>query len=134
MIRKTGLLAVALGVTLFAAPVDAQEVKAASKQLVPDPALAKGGKSKFASSGCSACHSIGKGKIVGPDLNGVFERRTLEWIKSWLKNPGAMLETDDAAKAMLKEYNGIMMPDLKLTDDDIEALIHYIASEQKAKK
>ena len=28
---------------------------------------------------CSACHSIGGGRRVGPDLAGVMERRTKDW-------------------------------------------------------
>ena len=134
MVRKAALLVGAIGVVFIAEPASAQEVKASDGQFVADAALAKTGKSKFSSKGCNACHSIGKGKMAGPDLNGLYERRTAEWVKNWLKDPNTMLATDDQAKAMLKEYNGIKMPNLKLSDADVEALMHYIAAEQKAKK
>ena len=135
MIRKASLLAVAIGAILAAEPAGAQEVKASENgQFTPDPAKVKVGKSRFSSKGCTACHSIGKGKMAGPDLNGLFVRRSEDWIKSWLKDPNAMLATDEQAKEMLKEYKGIKMPNMKLSDADIEALMHYIASEQKPKE
>ena len=134
MVRKAGLFALAIGAILVAEPASAQEAKASTEsQFVADAGLAKTGKSKFSSKGCNACHSIGKGKMAGPDLNGLYERRTTDWIRSWLKDPNAMLATDDQAKAMLKEFKGIKMPNLKLSDADVEALMHYIASEQKPK-
>jgi mono/diheme cytochrome c family protein len=55
-------------------------------------------------------------------------------VKSWLKNPEPMFETDAAVQAMVKEYNGLKMPNMKLTDAQIDQVMHYIASEQKAKK
>ena len=135
MIRKAGLVMMAAAAVLVAKPAQAQEVKASGSEQFPvDAALAKVGKSKWSSKGCSACHTIGKGKMAGPDLNGVFERRTVDWLKSWLKDPPAMLATDETAKAMLKEYNGIKMPNLKLKEEEISALLNYMAQEQKAKK
>jgi hypothetical protein len=32
---------------------------------------------------------------------------------------------------MLKEYKGVKMPNMKLKDDEIEALLHYMASATK---
>jgi len=33
---------------------------------------------------CFACHTIGSGKRVGPDLKGVEERRSIEWIGKFI--------------------------------------------------
>ena len=99
-----------------------------------DPALAKKGRSMFASKGCNGCHSVGGGKRAGPDLAGVSERRDAEWLKKFLKDPPAMLTTDSLAMAMLAEYKNVKMPNMKLTDADIDALIHYIAEETAKKK
>jgi nitrite reductase (NO-forming) len=68
-----------------------------------DPALAKKGKSVFVNKGCGACHSIGKGKMAGPDLAGVTERRSHDWLKRWLKDPTAMFGNDSIADAMVVE-------------------------------
>lgn len=99
-----------------------------------DEALAKQGKSLFTQRACTGCHTIGKGKMAGPDLAFVHERRSLDWLKSWLKDPPAMMETDETAKALLKEYNNMKMPNMKLTDAEAMALIHHMANESKKAK
>jgi len=35
---------------------------------------------------CSACHTIGKGKLIGPDLQGVTDRLDRDWLKSFILN------------------------------------------------
>jgi mono/diheme cytochrome c family protein len=95
-----------------------------------DPALAKKGRSMFASKGCNGCHSVGGGKRAGPDLAGVSERRDAEWLKKFLKDPPTMLTSDSLAMAMLAEYKNVKMPNMKLTDADIDALLNYIAEEE----
>jgi nitrite reductase (NO-forming) len=74
---------------------------------------------------CLACHSVGQGRKLGPDVAGVTRRRTDEWLARWLKAPEKMLETDAAAKAMLKEYNNIPMPNQSLTDAEIRQYLKY---------
>jgi mono/diheme cytochrome c family protein len=135
---KVRLHAVALGalaVLAFArAPVSAQEAKA-SGSYGSDEAAVKKGKSLFTARGCFGCHTIGKGKSAGPDLAGVTERREVAWLQHWLKAPDEMLGSDPIAQEMLKEYKNVKMPNMKLKDDEIEALMHYMAAEsQKVKK
>ncbi len=108
------------------APLAAQ---GAPCRLPVDTALAKRGEALFSSRACVGCHSIGKGKRVGPDLAGVTATRDLDWLRRWLKDPTAMLATDSLAKALLKQNNNVPMPMLRLADDEVEALIHYIARE-----
>src|SRR5690349_10073322 len=74
---------------------------------------------------CLACHSIGQGKKLGPDLAGVTKRRSEAWLKRWLKEPEKMLQTDADAKAMLKEFNNIPMPNQNLSDAEIREYIKY---------
>jgi nitrite reductase (NO-forming) len=74
---------------------------------------------------CLACHSVGQGKKLGPDVAGVTKRRSDDWLARWLKSPEKMLETDAVAKAMLKEYNNIPMPDQSLSDAEIRQYIKY---------
>ena len=74
---------------------------------------------------CLACHTIGQGKKLGPDLAGVTKHRDVPWLTRWLKDPEAMLKTDPHAKAMLKEYNNIPMPNQSLTDAEVRQFIKY---------
>ncbi len=86
------------------------------------------GQKIFQEKGCVACHSIGKGKITGPDLLGVTQRREEEWLKQWLKSPDTMIYTDPIAKEMLKEYL-VPMPNQGLTDEEVDILVEYFEIE-----
>ncbi len=86
------------------------------------------GKALWFSQGCDACHSIGSGVRAGPDLQGVTERRTKEWLKKWLRDPDQMRATDPLAQQIYKEAHGIKMWNPHLDDADIEALIAYLAA------
>ncbi|MGE0367387.1 MAG: cytochrome c family protein [Candidatus Dadabacteria bacterium] len=94
---------------------------------------AEKGKQLFQQKTCAACHTIGGGKLAGPDLAGVTERREEEWLKKWLKSPDTMVMTDPIAKELLGVYM-VPMPNLGLTDEEIDALIEYLESEDAAKK
>lgn len=100
-------------------------------RLAVDPVLAKRGQALFSGRACVGCHSIGQGKRVGPDLAGVTGKRDIDWLRRWLKNPTAMLETDSLAKVLLAQNNNVPMPTLDLADDEVEALLHYIARESR---
>jgi nitrite reductase (NO-forming) len=91
---------------------------------VPDDPEAMKGKLDFESK-CLACHSVGEGRKLGPDIVGVTKRRTDAWLTRWLKAPEKMLETDADAKAMLKEFNNIPMPNQSLSDAEIRQYIKY---------
>jgi nitrite reductase (NO-forming) len=82
------------------------------------------GKAAFESK-CLACHSVGQGKKLGPDLAGVTRRRDDAWLTRWLKAPEKMLETDPQAQAMLKEYNNLPMPNQQLSDTEIRQYLRY---------
>ena len=83
---------------------------------------------------CTACHTIGKGKLIGPDLAGVTSRREEGWLKRQILEPQALLaENDPIAMQLLEEANNIPMVPLGLSDADAIALIAYMKStEQQA--
>lgn len=86
------------------------------------------GKQVWMRDGCYMCHAFGR-PLAGPDLAGVTERRDPEWLKRWLKETNEMLGQDPQARAMLEQFKGARMPQVKLNDSDIEALIHFMAQE-----
>jgi nitrite reductase (NO-forming) len=90
----------------------------------PSEPEAVAGKLAFESK-CLACHSVGHGKKLGPDLAGVSKRRSNNWLTKWMKSPEKMLETDADAKAMLKEFNNLPMPNQSLSDAEIKQYIKY---------
>ena len=89
------------------------------------------GKSLWYNHGCDDCHSIGFGVRAGPDLQGVTERRTKEWLRKWLHDPDQMRATDPLAQQIYKEANRTKMWNPHLSDADIDALIAYLAAQSK---
>ena len=98
-----------------------------------DAALAAQGKKVYANK-CSTCHTIGQGVRAGPHLLGVVERRDQTWLKSWLKDPTPMLQNDSLAMALLAAAKGVKMPNMKLSERDIDAVMHYMAQETAKKQ
>jgi len=90
-----------------------------------ESAEAKKGEELFQSKGCVACHTIGDGKLSGPDLQGVTERREEEWLKKWIKSPDTMVFSDPIAKELLAEYM-VPMPNQGLTDQEVIEIISYL--------
>jgi mono/diheme cytochrome c family protein len=126
----------AVAILALAAPLKSLHAQEAAKAtFTVDEALAKKGKSLWGSRGCFGCHTVGKGRIAGPDLAGVLQRRDVDWLKRWLKDTNEMPASDETAQALLKEFGGNKMPQVKLTDSEIDALLHYLAQEDaKLKK
>jgi cytochrome c2 len=78
---------------------------------------------------CSACHTIGKGKLIGPDLQGVTERLETAWLKSFILNSQEVIASgDEYAAKIFEEHNKIPMPPNVLTDDQLNTLLDYITN------
>lgn len=90
-----------------------------------DEELAERGEKLFSSKGCVACHTIGQGKRVGPDLKGITEKTTFPWIFHWVSNPDSMLRSDTTAQRLLREYL-VPMPNQNVSPDEFQALYEYL--------
>ena len=78
---------------------------------------------------CVACHSIGEGNKIGPDLLGVNERREPAWLKKWLTSPTAMLDgKDPTALELLQQFNNVRMAEQNLTPEQIDGLIAFLVA------
>ncbi|GIL15791.1 MAG: hypothetical protein BroJett039_09640 [Chloroflexota bacterium] len=76
---------------------------------------------------CVGCHTIGSGKLVGPDLKGVTQRQEKAWLLSWIQAPDKMLAAGDPiATQLLKEYNNLPMPNLGLNETQVASLVAYL--------
>lgn len=84
---------------------------------------------KIFKASCAACHTIGKGKIVGPDLFGVSKKRNEKWLISWIKSSQTLVKNNDpVAVKLFNENNKQVMPDANLSDVQIKDVLAYIKS------
>jgi mono/diheme cytochrome c family protein len=114
----------------------AAEAAPAAQAVVAEPTgeidadLATQGESLFQTKACMGCHTVGGGRMAGPDLDGVTGRREFAWIVGMVTRPDSMLRDDDAAKALLAEYGTPMAP-LGVTQAEAVALFEYLRRESQ---
>lgn len=79
---------------------------------------------------CSICHSISTGKLIGPGLAGITQRRDKAWIVKFVRSSKTMIELGDKlAIQVFNENNKISMPEhMFLSEADVNGLIDYIAN------
>jgi mono/diheme cytochrome c family protein len=125
----TRTLATTAVAVLTAAVVAAPSPLAAQQaQFTVNEDLAEVGRRLFQTKGCAACHAFGR-KTGGPDLEGVTERREIDWLRRFIADPEGMVYSDSIAMALLEEWNNLVMRIPRLNPRDIDALIHYLVRE-----
>jgi cytochrome c2 len=78
---------------------------------------------------CTACHTIGSGNLVGPDLKGVTARRPHDWLQQWISAPDAMLaKKDPVATELLHQFHDVPMPNLGLSASEVTAVLAFLDS------
>jgi mono/diheme cytochrome c family protein len=82
---------------------------------------------------CVSCHTIGGGRLTGPDLKNVSERKDREWLARFMMNPQSMISQGDPyAQQLVEEARGVVMPQIVgLTRDRADALLELIEAETK---
>ena len=59
---------------------------------------------------CTSCHTIGGGRLVGPDLHNVGERKDRAWLARFIVDPQGVIDSGDAyAMKLLEEARGVKM-------------------------
>ncbi len=82
---------------------------------------------------CFACHTIGGGRLVGPDLAGVHDKRSQEWLERFVASSQAMVKDGDAeAVALFEEFNRVPMPDSFISEEQIRQVLSYIKSQSSS--
>lgn len=80
---------------------------------------------------CMSCHTVGGGRLVGPDLKNVEERQNREWLVGFIVDPKGVLAGGDPYALQLKdEAAGVVMPPIVgMTREQAEAILDLIAAE-----
>ncbi len=81
---------------------------------------------------CAACHTVGKGDLVGPDLKGVTSRRDRAWLIRYLVAPDVLrAKKDPIAVELDAKYKGVSMPNLGLSEVDAGDVIVYLEAQME---
>jgi protein SCO1/2 len=82
---------------------------------------------------CQSCHALTAENGLGPGLLGVTHKRSRDWLVRWMKEPDKMLaEKDPVAVSLFEQFNKIQMPNLKLKDSDVEALLLLLQNNDRS--
>ncbi len=82
---------------------------------------------------CFACHRVGGGQLVGPDLADIQDRRDVSWLRPFIRSSQTVIQQGDAyAVALFEKFNKIPMPDNALSDDEIDSVLAYIAQQSES--
>ncbi|HMU15432.1 MAG TPA: cytochrome c, partial [Flavobacteriales bacterium] len=76
---------------------------------------------------CTACHKIGA-RLVGPDLTGVTEKRSDEWLRKFIRSSSSLIKAGDPdAVAIFNEFNGTPMLEFQFSDAELTAVLGYLS-------
>lgn len=92
---------------------------------------AKAGEALFKAN-CTTCHLV-QGKRIGPELKGMSERHSEEWLIPWIKNSQAMIASGDpTAVALFEEWDKLVMTAFpQFSDDDVRNIMAYVTAEEE---
>jgi len=85
---------------------------------------------------CSSCHTIGGGRLTGPDLKDVAGRKESAWLMKFIADPKAMIDSGDPyAARLLDEARGVIMPTVPgMSAERASALLDLIAAESRLER
>ncbi|MCP5110930.1 MAG: cytochrome c, partial [bacterium] len=82
---------------------------------------------------CVSCHTIGGGRLTGPDLKDVAQRKDREWLTRFIIDPRAVIDSGDPyAQELFQQARGTVMPAVPgMTEERAAALLDLIEAESK---
>jgi len=85
----------------------------------------------FFKANCASCHTVGGGRLTGPDLKDVTQRKDREWLRSFVLNPQAKINSGDPyALQLLNDARGVVMPQVAgLTPERVDFLLDLLEAE-----
>src|SRR5579864_7337282 len=83
---------------------------------------------------CSGCHGFHQNGI-GPNLSGITETDSAEWLRRFIREPKKMIESGDVhEKKIYADYHSMMPSFTSITDDQIDQLISFLQTKRGTKK
>jgi len=111
--------------------------------ILTNQVFAFNGKNYF-NQNCTACHSVGEGDKIGPDLAELSKRRDVDWIVKFINYPEGMIfgdeeeegyeKPDQTAVKVYELYKPTIMPEHEISKEEVKEVLKYIDSLQKKPK
>lgn len=77
---------------------------------------------------CYSCHNIGGGDKKGPDLQGITQRRSMDWLIEFIQSPSSLrAKGDPTTLELFDKYAPEVMPDQDLSATEIISMMNWIA-------
>ncbi len=73
---------------------------------------------------CEMCHNM-EGRMVGPALGDVMERRSPEFAMNFILNPSGMVREHPVGQELLREYM-TAMPFQNVKEDEARAIVEFL--------
>jgi mono/diheme cytochrome c family protein len=86
---------------------------------------------RFFQQNCASCHTIGGGRLVGPDLKDVDQRAERDWLVDFILDPKGVIDSGDPyGQQILGEARGVYMtPVPGMTRELASKLLDLVAAE-----
>jgi len=85
---------------------------------------------------CASCHTVGGGRLTGPDLRNVTQRKDRDWLTRFITDPRAMIDAGDPyAVQLMQEARNAVMPTLPgMTRARAQSLLLLLEEESALEK
>lgn len=121
--RKRGLIAPVIVAVLFLSSCKSE--KSDTADIPTDSATIAKGRLLF-SQNCTACHDF-RSDGIGPQLGGITETASPEWIKEFIRNPEALVESgDERSEKLFARYKTLMPSFAHYSDQELEQIVAYL--------
>ena len=90
----------------------------------------------FFQQNCTSCHTIGGGRVTGPDLKDATKQKDRAWLEHFIQNPKAVIDGGDPfALQLQQDARGVVMPTVPgMTPQMAKALLDLVEAESKLSK
>ena len=88
-----------------------------------DPDLVEKGRNIYEMK-CEMCHNM-EGRMVGPALGDIMERRSAEFVMNFILNPSGMVREHPVGQELLREYM-TAMPFQNVQKDEARAIVEFL--------
>src|ERR1700712_5796107 len=101
-----------------------------SKNLIATDSLSITNGQLLFQTNCSGCHNF-RHDGIGPNLSGITETDSVSWLKEFIRNPKAMIDSGgEHAKKLFADYHSVMPSFNSLKDEEIDQLLAFLHTQK----